>query len=120
MTAFRILANENFPGDAISVLRQAGFDILWAREAFPGATDEEVLKRGVEESRLLITFDKDLGSLAFQRGLPASTGIVLFRIPMNSGIEIGHRAVTVLESREDWGGNFSVVNEDRLRIRPLK
>jgi hypothetical protein len=39
----RFLANENFPGVAVSVLRTAGHDGVWLRTAAPGTSDPEVL-----------------------------------------------------------------------------
>lgn len=41
------LANENFPLDAVAVLRQAGHDVVWIRTASPGITDEAVLARAI-------------------------------------------------------------------------
>ncbi|WP_196219085.1 DUF5615 family PIN-like protein [Microcystis aeruginosa] len=40
----RFLANENFPLDAVEVLRQNGHDVLWIRVESPGISDREVLK----------------------------------------------------------------------------
>jgi hypothetical protein len=45
----RFLADENFPGDAVTALRAAGHDVLWIRTDAPGITDQEVLARGVLE-----------------------------------------------------------------------
>jgi len=39
----RFLANENFPGDAVTQLKAAGHDIVWVRVAAPGIKDEDVL-----------------------------------------------------------------------------
>jgi Domain of unknown function (DUF5615) len=39
----RFLANENFPGSAVAVLREAGHDVAWVRTAAPGIADPEVL-----------------------------------------------------------------------------
>ena len=75
----RILADENFPGDAVAALRDQGHDVLWVRADAPGITDREVLSLAQAEGRIVITFDKDFGELAFRFGLPASSGIVLFR-----------------------------------------
>ena len=80
----RILANENFPLDAIELLRQGGMDVQWIREFCPGMRDERVLATAVAESRILVTFDKDFGELAFKSHLPSSCGIVLFRIRKQS------------------------------------
>ncbi len=40
----RILADENFPGDAVSALRERGHDVLWVCMSMPGASDSEILK----------------------------------------------------------------------------
>jgi predicted nuclease of predicted toxin-antitoxin system len=77
------LANENFPGDAVSALRDAGYDVAWVRTDGAGSPDRDVLARAVRESRILLTFGKDFGELAWRSRLPAECGIVLFRLPMS-------------------------------------
>jgi predicted nuclease of predicted toxin-antitoxin system len=76
----RILADENFPGEAVQALRQRGHDVFWVRTDAPGSSDDAVLRRAQLEARVLLTMDKDFGELAFRAGLPASSGIVLFRM----------------------------------------
>ena len=115
----RILANENFPEDAVVALRHAGYDVAWVRADAPGSSDRDVLRRAQTENRILITFDKDFGELAFRIGLPATSGVVLFRISAPSSAHIAHVAVTVLSSRTDWKGHFSVVKDRRVRMTPL-
>jgi predicted nuclease of predicted toxin-antitoxin system len=115
----RICANENLPEDCVLRLRQEGHDVLWIREAAPGSSDTEVLTRARKEDRLLITFDKDFGELVFRRGATASHGIVLFRIAQPSAAAVGARIAAILASRGDWSGNFSVVEESAVRMRPL-
>jgi predicted nuclease of predicted toxin-antitoxin system len=60
-----ILAHENFPGDTVAVLRQRGHDVVWVRTEAPGSSDQEVLERAQAEDRIVATFDKDFGELAF-------------------------------------------------------
>jgi predicted nuclease of predicted toxin-antitoxin system len=115
----RLCANENLPEDCILQLRADGHDVLWIREAAPGSPDTAVLARAREENRLLITFDKDFGELVFRRGAKASNGIVLFLIAQPSASAIAARVAAILASREDWSGNFSVVEESAVRMRPL-
>ena len=64
----RLLANENFPGPAVDALRAAGHDVLWARLDMPGADDPTILGRAQHEQRIVLTFDKDFGDLAFTMG----------------------------------------------------
>jgi predicted nuclease of predicted toxin-antitoxin system len=92
----RILADENFPGLSVQELRRLGHDVLWVRTAMPGARDDAILACAQTEERLLVTLDKDFGELAFGMRLPASCGVVLF-----------------------WNGNFTVVEDGRIRMRPL-
>lgn len=77
----RFLANENFPGGAVSILQEMGHDVAWICTDSPGASDHQVLAKAVAESRILLTFDKDFGELAFRSKLPSTCGIILFRIP---------------------------------------
>jgi hypothetical protein len=72
----RILADENFPGDAVTALRERGHDVAWVRSDAPGSSDAQVIARAQVEGRVLITFDKDFGELTFRVGLLASSGIV--------------------------------------------
>lgn len=92
----RFLANENFPGDAVTALRGGGHDVAWVRTEAPGEPDQEVLARAQREKRILLTFDKDFGELAWHASLPAECGIVLFRLPMPRDIKAGKgKRVTV-------------------------
>jgi predicted nuclease of predicted toxin-antitoxin system len=115
----RLLADENVPAVAVEHLRQRGHDIAWIRADMRGADDEVVIGRAVAERRILLTFDKDFGYLAFRLRVPASCGIVLFRIPPSSPTDVARTAVAVLESRSDWGGHFSVIEESRIRMTRL-
>mgnify|MGYP003618797082 FL=1 len=115
----RILANENFPGDAVEALRRSGHDVLWIRTVAPGSSDPVVLAQAQADSRILITFDKDFGELAFRSRLPASSGIVLFRISAPSAQHVAEVVANVLNSRADWAAHFSVVDDRRIRMTRL-
>ncbi len=115
----RILADENFPGEAVEALRSRGHDVAWVRSDAPGSRDEDIIQRTMREARLLLTFDKDFGPLAFRSGMGAPSGVVLFRISMSSPTRVARTAVDILESRADWSGNFSVVEDERVRMSPL-
>jgi len=115
----RILANENFPGEAVDTLRLHGHDVAWVRTDAPGSSDQQVLKWARTDDRILITFDKDFGELAFRSRLPASSGIILFRISPPSSAHVARVATTALNSRTDWVGHFAVVEDTRIRMTPL-
>ncbi len=85
----------------------------------PGISDPEVLSRAQAENRILLTFDKDFGELAFRSKLPATTGIILFRIKAPSGAVVAEKVVKAIALRDDWHGHFSVIEDDKVRMRTL-
>jgi predicted nuclease of predicted toxin-antitoxin system len=115
----KLLANENFPGGAVKALRARGHDVVWIREDSPGISDPEVLARALREDRILLTFDKDFGELAFRARRPITSGIVLFRIRKPSASYIASIVVQLIDSAGPWAGLFSVVEDTRIRRRPL-
>ena len=115
----RFLANENFPGAAVAALEAAGHDIVWVRMVAPGMPDPDVLAWAAREQRILLTFDKDFGELARRSALPRTCGVVLLRLPMPKPVEVGRRLAELITARDDWAGNFSVIEPGRVRMRPL-
>jgi predicted nuclease of predicted toxin-antitoxin system len=115
----RLLADENFPRPAVEAIRKLGHDLAWITEDSSGSLDEEVLARCATERRVLLTFDKDFGELAFRRGLPAECGIILFRVSPRSPEEVAAIAVATLALRTDWAGSFTVVRRGRVRMTPI-
>jgi predicted nuclease of predicted toxin-antitoxin system len=115
----RALANENFPGEAVEALRSRGHDVAWVRTDSPGPSDEAVIRKAKAEARVLITFDKDFGELAFRSGLSSTSGVILFRISQDSPSHVARVAVAILESGVDWAGKFTLVQEGRVRMISL-
>lgn len=115
----RFLANENFPGNAVTALRAAGSDVVWIGTEAPGSSDQAVLAWAARDERVLITFDKDFGELAKASGLPARCGVILLRVPMPRPDKVGERLADLIMARNDWAGHFSVVEPGRVRMRPL-
>ena len=74
----RFLADENIPGDAVTELETAGHDIVWVRTVAPGSKDEDILALAVREERIILTFDKDFGELAWRTGLPYRQALYYF------------------------------------------
>jgi predicted nuclease of predicted toxin-antitoxin system len=115
----RVLANENFPGEAVEALRSRGHDVAWVRTDSPGSSGEAVIRRAKAEARVLITFDKDFGELAFRSGLSSPSGVILFRISQDSPSHVARVSVAVLERPINWAGKLPVVQEGGIRIISL-
>ncbi len=115
----RVIVNENITRSVILGLRDRGYDVLSVKESMRGADDVSILQRAEAEQRLVVTQDKDFGELAFKQRLPATCGIVLFRLSGIDPAEDNQRMLEVIESRSDWAGHFAVVTDDRIRMRTL-
>lgn len=118
-TKMHIIANENISATVIRELRNRGHDVVSVKESMRSASDRAVLRRATEEGRLVVTHDKDFGALAFRWGLPATSGVILFRLSGRSPEVDNRRILDVLDQRTDWEGYFCVVTDDRIRQRPL-
>jgi len=66
MVKMRIIANENVSATVIRELRKPGHDVVSVKESMRSAPDPAVLRRAVEENRLVITHDKDFGAPAIE------------------------------------------------------
>jgi hypothetical protein len=97
----RFLANENFPGAAVTALEAAGHDVVWVRIAAPGTTDPDVLAWAARDER------------------SRTCGVVLLRMPMSRPSDVGQRLADLITARGDWAGNFSIIEPGRVRMRPL-
>jgi predicted nuclease of predicted toxin-antitoxin system len=115
----QFLADENFPGPVVRALRSLGHDVAYAKESMRGAADRDVLDAAQNPPRVLVTFDKDFGELAFRASLPAHGGVILFRLGGSTPTADNERALHVITSRTDWPGHFAVVTDARVRMRRL-
>jgi predicted nuclease of predicted toxin-antitoxin system len=80
-----LLVDENIPGEAVASLKANGHDVVWIRDAAPGSTDDDVFALAMNETRILLTFGKDFGELAWRRRQAGICGVILFRLRMPAG-----------------------------------
>ncbi len=60
-------------------LKEKGYDAISIYDFEPGIDDQSVLKKAIQENRILITCDKDFGEMVFKSKLTHS-GIILLRL----------------------------------------
>ena len=114
----KFLADENFPGVALRLLRQSGFDVASIAEANPGRPDTDVLAIASAEGRTLLTFDKDFGDLVYRDG-HVHAGIVLLRLDdKTTPNTIRVLSALLADYDEQITGHFVVVTENSVRISP--
>jgi predicted nuclease of predicted toxin-antitoxin system len=116
----RFLADENIPRASLHALRAAGHDVLSIAESFPGMADSDVLRSGIEQGRILITFDRDFGALVFRASTPAEPGIVLFRLVPMDPEEPASVLLALMEHADiRFAGRITVIGRDSVRQRVL-
>lgn len=114
-----LLANENWPRQALLTLRAVGLDVQAVTEQMPGASDRDVLRHAAAEGRWLLTFDRDYGELVFARAVPPPPAILYLRQGAYAP-DWPARVVLDLLTRADWVvGHLVVVSGRALRRRPL-
>jgi predicted nuclease of predicted toxin-antitoxin system len=103
-------------GGAVAPLRECGHDVFWCGDLSPDPGDEIILRRAVQEQRILITLDKDFGELVFLRG-QSHTGIVrLVEVPsLNQAESI--QAIVSKQGEELTRGAIITLKNNKLRIR---
>jgi predicted nuclease of predicted toxin-antitoxin system len=119
MGAVKLLANENFPGPAVRLLRETGADIAWASESMASAPDVEVLARARAECRWLLTYDRDYGELVFSRGLPPPRAVVYLRQEPYPPTRPAELILQLMAEPGRVDGLFLVVSERAIRSRHL-
>lgn len=76
---FGLLTDENLDPDVVAWLKQTGFDVYdVCEQALQGSDDLHLLQLAVAANRLIVTHDKDFGTLAILQGEPA-IGVIYLR-----------------------------------------
>ena len=117
---FALLADENIHPELIERLRGQGKDIRSVHdERLVGASDIAILQRAQKQDRVILTHDRDFGTLAVHAGEPYF-GIVYLR-PGHISAEFTWRTIAAIESTVNHvDPPFIVVAERRndvVRIR---
>ena len=117
MPAF--LADECFPGHLNAALRDAGFDVLRSRDELPAADDRLELALAVEQNRVLLTEDADLGDLVVRFRIP-STGVVRVDLKSIGRENQARRLRAALRELGERTSNCLVsIEPSRSRVRRL-
>jgi len=115
----RFLADECCDALLVDGLRQDAHDVLYVKEAAPGAADATVLQMAADQQRVLLTEDKDFGELVVRLKLPAY-GIVLLRMnPADSSAKLARLRYLLLHQVHRLPGTFVVLDQKKVRFRSL-
>ncbi len=115
----KFLADEGVDRPIVEALREAGHQVWYVAEMEPSLSDEDVLAIAAQIDALLVTADKDFGTLVFQMRL-FTRGVILLRL---AGLSPEDKARRVVWAIEQYGHRlaytFTVITPQAIRIRPL-
>jgi predicted nuclease of predicted toxin-antitoxin system len=115
----RLLFDECVEVGLTDHLRTCGHDVVLVQDIERGAEDQRVVSLAAELERVLVTEDKDFGELAVRQRRPLP-GVVLLRIaPSRRQVKAARLAAVLAHRAGRIAGSYTVVQEDKIRIRPL-
>ncbi|HPO15527.1 MAG TPA: DUF5615 family PIN-like protein [Candidatus Hydrogenedentes bacterium] len=114
------IADESCDFIVVRALRKAGHDVLAIAEVYKGAEDDVVAELAQQESRILITEDKDFGRM-FYAETKKSGGVIFIRYPANVRCELGESVISIIQQfGSELRGKFFTLQPGRLRITDLQ
>lgn len=117
----KFLADENFPFDSISLLSANEYEIRKAAINFQGKPDNFILKEASLADEIILTFDKDFGELIFKTLMKNCSGVILFRLEHYLPVTPGEMLLKFLQEKQiDFKNNLTVIDENKIRQRPIK
>jgi predicted nuclease of predicted toxin-antitoxin system len=106
----RLLADENFPGPIVEMLRADGHDFLWARTDCAGWKDVALLDLAESQARIVLTLDKDFWHIAVQRRIPLEqSGLILFRVHPATPGHLDPFVRAFVKANRAWAGHVTIV-----------
>ena len=114
----RFLLDQDVYSATGRLLAELGHDVVTAFQiGLSSADDADLLRLAQEQSRILVTRDRDFGALVFARGLGA--GVIYLRILPSTQILVHQELRRVLNryTEEDLKTAFVVVEPDGHRFR---
>jgi predicted nuclease of predicted toxin-antitoxin system len=115
----RFFVDECIGATLVTELRNRGHDVVWAQDNHATLPDTQILAFATRENRVLISEDRDFGTLVFGQRQSA-IGIIIvhisdFRIPARDLAT--HVADVIAEHRGSLVGCFLTIEPGRVRAR---
>lgn len=115
----KVIADESVEREVINILRDQGFNVFSIQESLPGVSDEKILDLAKEAGTILLTPDKDFGTLVFQKKI-FSNGVILYRLADMNSVEKGKIiSLTLKEHGSNLQNKFCVISSREIRIRKI-
>ncbi len=103
-----------------SLLEELHHDVITVRLIDISLSDAAIVQMAFDESRIIITMDKDFGELVFHTHL-SHNGVLLLRLEDANGIEKRKTVQQILSLYTDQlPGNFCVYQSGNFRVRKIE
>lgn len=113
----KFLADESLEYSIVLWFRELSYDVISVAEDFPSVKDEKILKKAIQEDRIIITNDKDFGNLVFLNKL-SHKGVILLRFRTEKVKTKIKFIKSFLKNYSNKITNkFTVIDESKIRIR---
>lgn len=116
----KFITDQDVYAATVRYLRELGYDVITASETgLSKADDTELLRKAKEQSRILVTRDRDFGGLVFVEGL--GSGVIYLRMLPSTKNTVHEELERMLKnySEEELKKAFVVVEAGRHRFRRL-
>jgi predicted nuclease of predicted toxin-antitoxin system len=116
----RFLADQDVYASTIVLLRGIGHDVAAAAQlGLAQVDDAELLRVAQEQSRILVTRDRDFGALVFVHG--SGPGVIYLRIlpSTQNAVHVELERVLASYNELELQASFVVIEPGRHRIRKL-
>ena len=116
-----LLVDECFPKSLVLGLRKVGHDVTWAGDVCRSVPDETVLALATSEGRIVITEDRDFGTLVMRDGHPAIGIVIVHGSQYPGGID--EAVAGICEQIDHLAGGLpgalTTISPGRVRQRSL-
>ena len=112
-----IIAVENIFRGLIAALRLKGFEVLSFFESFRGMADTDIAIFSLNPRRIILTEDKDFGTLVFENKANV-TGIIFLRFLNKERPQLIEKVLSFLENEDlkTLTGKFITITPHKIRI----
>lgn len=116
-----LLVDECLPKALVDELTLRGHNVRWARKDFAGYSDTQLLAVAAAEQRLIVTEDRDFGTLTMFHRLPAPgiISVYLSKFPGDLTDTVKSVVLTIDRLGNSLHGALTIIEPGRVRQRAL-
>lgn len=119
LKSYTIVGDESVDFPVLKALQDLGYSVFAIAVESSGVSDLVVMKIAEEREAVIITCDKDFGTLVVGNRLHCA-GLILLRLHPMSAAEMADR---VRQAFSEYGdkflGSLTVIQDGQVRVRPL-